>query len=136
MKRLYVYITLLAFAVVSCTSTGQFSGYVDDAYYWPGDDTPLMQEEVAPKSKSDLFIISEVSKDEDGANRMKNYIYADDEPDLYNKIQAQNIEMLKDTTQDTIYFETDDDETYYVDNYYVDDELSYADRNRIFHDRY
>ena len=68
---------ILIFLFTSCISQKNLT-YVDDAYYYPGD-------EIASSTKK-VIIISEIS-DEDGANKMKNYIYADKEPDWYSRLK-------------------------------------------------
>ena len=102
MKRKLIIITIAALVTSACSVNLQTTGgYVDDIYYWPGDDVPnIVSEELGTlmdKEASDngMIILSEVSVDEDGTNKVKNYIYADDEPDWFNEVQVYNLESLE-----------------------------------------
>lgn len=144
MKRKLIIITLVALLASACSINLQPSGsYVDDLYYWPGDVTPALtasdMETLSgkkPQQNKELIVVSELKENQDGSSTLNNYIYADDEPDWFGQVQAYNLENLNSESQDTIYFETEEDETVYINNYYVDDEYSYSSRIRRFHNPY
>jgi len=146
MKRNLIIITLIALIASACSTSVQMTGrYVDDLYYWPGD-TPL--EEAGQdlpqlgssdkKSNDEMIIVSKVGEDTNGNKTLDNYIYSEDEPDWYSNVQAQNIENMNKTEEDTLVLPSSDNETYIVNNYYQDEDdyYSYSDRIRRFHDPY
>jgi hypothetical protein len=146
MKRNIIIVTLIALIASACSTSVQMTGrYVDDLYYWPGDAPLEEAEAVLPsigtddkKIDNDMLIISEVGKDDKGNKTLDNYIYAEDEPDWYKNVQAQNIETINKAENDTIIIPAEDDGTYIVNNYYLDDNnyYSYSDRIRRFHNPY
>lgn len=146
MKPNLIILTLIALFATSCGTSIQLSGrYVDDLYYWPGDTPPEAVAEEQPvigltdkKSNNDMLIISEVGEDENGNKTLDNYIYADKEPEWYSDVQAQNIQNIDSISQDTITLPSGDEETYVINNNYLDDNeyYSYSDRIRSFQDPY
>jgi hypothetical protein len=142
MKPKLIIITLIALIASACSSSLQMtSKYVDDNYYWPSDaiteviveknPSPAQKEEL---SKKDLIIISELGEKTDGTKTMNNYIYADDEPDWYNQVQAENLNNLNLEGTDTVYISDENETSYEINNYYIDDEDSYSSRIRRFYD--
>jgi len=144
MKRNLIIVTLIALIASACSTSVQMTGrYVDDLYYWPGDSPAESATENLPaigstdkKPNDEMVIISEVGKDNKGNKTLNNYIYADDEPDWYSKVQAQNIENMNSDQVDTVIVSSGDDGSYLVNNYYLGDDYSYADRFRNFYDSY
>ncbi len=108
----------------------------DDLYYWPGDDEFVSVQKVDEDKAKETYIVSKIGSDENGATTVDNYIYSEKDPEWFAKVQAYNLDNLEDENQDTIIYVEDLDEDYVINNYYVDDEYSYADRIRYFHDPY
>ncbi len=145
MKGNLIILTLFGLITSACSSSFQVSGgKVDDLYYWPGDNPPVYASEELPDIgtgtktvDNDMLIISEVGKNENGANTLNNYIYADDEPDWYSDLQSRNAENINRMDQDTLIYQSDEEGTYIVNNYYLDDDdYYYSNRLRLFHDPY
>ncbi|MCF8361186.1 MAG: hypothetical protein K9G70_01045 [Prolixibacteraceae bacterium] len=143
MKRNLIIITIAALIATACSTNTQTAGnYVDDLYYWPGDDvTQISNEELAEleqnsKPDDNIVIISELGKDKKGSKTLDNYIYAEEEPDWYNEVQAYNLSNTQGEGQDTIFIPDENNGEYVVNNYYINDQMSYADRIRRFHDPY
>jgi len=144
MKRNLIIGTIIALIATSCGTSVQMSGrYIDDLYYWPGDAPLMAAEESLPEIGTenqpvdeDLLIISEAGTNSDGTKTLNNYIYADEVPDWYTDVQGQNLESLDPAGEDTLVIPSEDGETYIVNNYYMDDDFSYSERIRRFHDPY
>ncbi|MGF7138445.1 hypothetical protein [Roseimarinus sediminis] len=145
MKRKLIIITMVAMVATACSTGLQTTGgYVDDIYYRPGDvsmelSPELADNELANKkqlAKKETIIVSQLEEGEDGTKKLNNYIYADDEPDWFNKVQAYNLENIDSVANDTVYFPDEDQGQYEINNYFVEDDFSYAQRIRTFHDPY
>ncbi len=142
MKRNLTILSIIALIASSCSTSFQTTGrYVDDLYYWPGDAPLVTADENLPEigtaeKSDDVLIISEAGENPDGTKTLENYIYADEEPDWYSEVQANNLQNIENTGEDTLYIPSDDDQTYIVNNYYMNDDYSYAVRTMRLHDPY
>jgi len=135
---------LVLLIATSCgTSTQLSKGYVDDLYYWPGDEIPVAQEvlnssktEARKKADSDYIVISEMKSQSDTSKQMNNFIYADDAATWYNDSELYNPDQFTHEGTDTLYNE-DENTTYIVNNYFMDDDsYYYTSRIRRFHNPY
>ncbi|HPR62118.1 MAG TPA: hypothetical protein PLF35_14280, partial [Prolixibacteraceae bacterium] len=140
MKPKVIIIGLVALIATACSTSLQTgSNYIDDLYYWPGDNIPeISSEELTALSEStqpggNTIIVSELEEGNDGTKTLNNYIYADEEPSWFNDVQAYNLDNIESEGNDTIFFTDEESGSYVVNNYYIDDDYSYADRIRRFH---
>ena len=109
MKRKLIIIAIAAFIASACTTNRQTaSNYVDDLYYWPGDDIPVLSKEEIiiekerAKNNDNILIVSELGETGEGTKTLDNYVYSDEMPDWYDDVQAYNMNHSQNNDTDTI----------------------------------
>jgi hypothetical protein len=147
MKTKLPIIAIVAILVSACTTgTHLAKSYEDDIYFSPKDVSPVAvaesktpaKEKSVQQKKSETenqqVIISEMNQNTDGSNVVTNSVYQSGTNNSGQTGYDMNDQEL--IGSDTTVYYNDDDVKYVINNYYDDNDMSYADQFNRFYGPY